>query len=133
MLIFIDDSGDPGFKLGGGSTNYFVIVLVIFHDPLEAEKTALAIKKLRRELGFSHSEEFKFFKSRKEVRIKFLTAINQYDFKIRSLVVNKSVIRSHQLQTKKDKFYAYFIKEVLKHSDGSILEANIKIDGSGGR
>ena len=48
MLIFIDDSGDPGFKLDKGSSAFFVIALIIFDDELEAEKVALAIKELRR-------------------------------------------------------------------------------------
>lgn len=61
MLVFIDDSGDPGFKLEKGSTSHFVIAMVIFDDTLEAEKTALAIKELRRELQFSDNSEFKFF------------------------------------------------------------------------
>ncbi len=43
------------------------------------------------------------------------------------------MIRSDELRSKKDKFYSYFIKEALKHNDGKILEARIKIDGSGDR
>ncbi len=50
MLIFIDDSGDPGFKFSKGSSFYFVICLVIFDDNLEAEKASITIKELRREL-----------------------------------------------------------------------------------
>lgn len=36
MLVFIDDSGDPGFKIEKGSSSVFVIALVIFDDDLEA-------------------------------------------------------------------------------------------------
>ncbi len=25
MLVFIDESGDPGLKLGSGSTDYFIV------------------------------------------------------------------------------------------------------------
>ncbi len=35
MLIFIDDSGDPGFKVAKGSTNVFVIGLIIFRERIE--------------------------------------------------------------------------------------------------
>ena len=34
---------------------------------------------------------------------------------------------------KKESFYAYFIKQALKFSGGTILEAKIRIDGSGDR
>ncbi len=133
MLVFIDDSGDAGFKLGKGSTDFFIIAMVIFDDELEAEKVAVAIKELRSELGWADYREFRFFKLNSEIRLKFLNKIKPFNFRMRTLVVEKNLIRSDELKTKKDKFYSYFIKEVLKHNDGKILDAKIKIDGSGDR
>ena len=133
MLVFIDDSGDAGFKLGKGSTKFFIISLVIFDDELEAEKTAIAIKDLRRELNFSDKVEFKFCKSSDDVRQKFLNKVCDFNFRIRSLVIDKSLIRSDELKCNKNSFYSYAIKTVLKHSGGKIKNAKIKIDGSGDR
>ncbi len=133
MLVFIDDSGDPGFKFKKGSTGNFVIALIIFDDNLEAEKTAVAIKELRRELNFPDNTEFKFTKSSEKTRIKFLQTVNVFNFKIRSLVVDKSKIRSDELKNNKESFYGYFIKTALKYSGSSIYQASIKIDGSGDR
>ncbi len=76
MLVFIDDSGDPGFKLDRGSSLFFVIAMVIFDDDLEVEKIAVAMKQLKRDLGFSEDTEFRFFKTKRENRIKFLNTIN---------------------------------------------------------
>ncbi len=131
MLVFIDDSGDAGFKLDKGSTEFFIISLVIFDDNLEAEKIAVAIKELRRELKFSDQAEFKFFKSRKDVRVKFLQTVNQFKFKIRSLVIDKKLIKSDNLKNNKNSFYSYVIKTALQYSNNSILNAKIRIDGSG--
>jgi len=133
MLVFIDDSGDAGFKLNKGSTEFFVISAIIFDDNLEAEKTAVAIKELRRNLKFSDKVEFKFNKSRKAVRESFLQAVNKFDFRIRSLVVDKKIIRSDELKNNKDSFYSYMIKTLLKYNNATILDASIKIDGSGDR
>lgn len=133
MLVFIDDSGDPGFKLEKGSSRFFVIAMIIFDDELEAEKTAIAIKELKRYLKFPDGVEFKFSKSSKNTRTKFLQTINLYKFKIRSLVIDKSLIRSRELRMNKDSFYGYAIKTALKYSDDSILEAKVRIDGSGDR
>ena len=133
MLVFIDDSGDPGFKLDKGSTSHFIIAMVIFDDELEAEKTAIAIKELKRKIGFREQTEFRFFKTRKDFRIKFLKTINRFDFRVRCLIVNKSIIRSDELKNNKNSFYAYFIKEVLKNSNNTILNAKIRMDGSGDR
>lgn len=133
MLVFIDDSGDPGFKLEKGSSKYFVIALVIFKDGLEAEKTAVAIKELRRSLRFPDNMEFKFHKSKSAVKEKFLNTINRFDFSVRCLVVDKSKIYSGELKNNKNSFYSYAIKMVLQYSNNEILDANIKIDGSGDR
>lgn len=132
MLVFIDDSGDPGFKLDKGSTSHFVIAMVIFDDELEAEKTAVAIKQLKRDIKLGEKTEFRFFRTKNNYKIKFLETINKFDFKVRGLVVNKSVIYSNQLRNNKNSFYAYFIKEALKHS-GDIIDAKIRMDGSGDR
>ena len=132
MLVFIDDSGDPGFKLDKGSSKFFVIALIIFEDELEAEKTAIAIKEFRRTLGFPSMVEFKFHKSSITTRTGFLKTINPFHFKIRSLVIDKSKIHSHELRHNKASFYSYAIKTALKYG-GSILNAKVKIDGSGDR
>lgn len=133
MLVFIDDSGDPGFKLGKGSSKFFIINAVIFDDYLEAEKTALAIKELRRELFKRDDVEFKFHKSKKETRIKFLECIRKYNFRIRCLAVDKNVLYSPVLRSDRNSFYSYIIKTMLKYSNNTILDAKIRIDGSGDR
>ncbi len=133
MLVFIDDSGDPGFNFEKGSSRFFIIAAVIFDDELEAEKTAIAIKEYRRLLKFPDNVEFKFSKSRREIRQGFLRTINKYEFRVRSLVIDKFLIRKDELKYQKDLFYSYAIKLLLKHSGGTILNAKVRIDGSGDR
>ena len=133
MLVFIDDSGDPGFKLERGSTSHFVIAMIIFDDDLEAEKTAVAIKELRRKIGFSDNAEFRFFKTRNKYKIEFLKTIVKFKFRIRCLIVDKSKIYSDELKNDRNSFYAYFIKEILKNNDDTIIDAKIRLDGGGNR
>lgn len=133
MLIFIDDSGDPGFKIEKGSSPVFVIACVIFDDELEAEKTAVAIKELRRKLKKSDNFEFKFNKANREFRLKFLEHISRFKFRFRAIVFEKTKIKSDELKTSKQSFYNYAIKMVLKHNFGTIKEAKIRLDGHGDR
>lgn len=107
--------------------------MVIFDDELEAEKTAVAIKELKREIGLSDNAEFRFFKTCQDYRVKFFKKVNKYNFRIRCLVVDKKIIYSDELKSNKNSFYAYFIKEVLKKSNDTIFDAKIRIDGSGDR
>jgi hypothetical protein len=133
MLVFIDDSGCAGFKLDKGSSKFFVISAIIFDDNLEAEKTAISIKELRRELFKRDDVEFKFNKSRKEIRVKFLETVKKHKFRIRCLVVDKELLYSPELKGEKNSFYSYIIKTMLKHSNEAIMDAKIRIDGSGDR
>jgi len=133
MLVFIDDSGDPGFKIDKGSTKVFVIALVVFDDDLEAEKTSLAIKELRRKLRVSDFYEFKFNKTDKKFKDLFFETVKPYKFRIRAIVADKENIRSSHLRDNKENFYNYIIMQVLKHSGGSIKNARLKFDKRGER
>ncbi len=133
MLVFIDDSGDPGFKLDKGSSPFFVIACVIFDDELEAEKAALAIKVLRRELKFSDDHEFKFYKCKPEHKKAFFESIKDIGFRVRAIRVDKSRITAPIFRSRKDKFYNYIIKLVLQHSNGTIVNAKVKLDGTADR
>lgn len=131
MLVFIDDSGDPGFKIKQGSSQAFVICCVVFDDNLEAEKCAVAIKELRRVLKKSDSFEFKFNKCSKSYRVKFLETVKPFKFRIRAIIMTKVDIYSDELKNSKTSFYNYTIKTVLKHSSGKIKNAKIRLDGHG--
>ncbi len=133
MLVFIDDSGDPGFKISKGSTSVFIVGLIIFDDPLMAEETALKIKKLRRKLKLSDDFEFKFNKCRKDFRYKFLETIKDSKFRIRAIVMQKSKIYGQELRTSRESFYKYAIKTVLRYHGGTIEKAKLRIDGHGDR
>jgi len=129
MLVFLDDSGDPGFKVRKGSSACFVIALVVFDDNLEAETCAVAIKKLRRELGLSDHFEFKFSKCCDAFRTQFLSHVASYKFRVRAIVMRKDDIYSQELRHSKESFYRYSIRMVLQHSFGTIKKARLKMDG----
>lgn len=131
MLVFIDDSGDPGFKIEKGSSPIFVIALVIFNDELEAEKTSISIKELRRKLDVSDAYEFKFNKTNRKFKTAFFNAVSSYKYRVRAIVADKKIIYSQRLKTKKENFYNYIIMQVLKHSGGSIKKAKLKFDKRG--
>lgn len=133
MLVFLDDSGDPGFKVEKGSSTCFVIALVIFDDPLEAESCAVEIKKLRRHLKLGDHFEFKFSKCCDRFRTQFLSCVSSYKFRIRAIVMRKDVIYSQELRHSKESFYRYSIRMVLQHSFGTIKKARLKMDGHGDR
>lgn len=131
MIVFIDDSGDPGFKIEKGSSKVFVITLVIFDDNLEAEKTAVEIKKLKRDLKFPDNVEFKFHQSSIRVKRKFLQRVSPFKFRIRAIVVQKENIRSPFLKDNKESFFNYIVMQVLRNNQKVIKNAKLKFDKRG--
>jgi hypothetical protein len=131
VLVLIDESGDPGFKLVRGSTSHFVMAMVIFDDEAVAEQTSKAIAKLRQDLHLK--TEFKFAKSHARVKDSFFECVCAHRFRVRALVVDKSRVYSGNLRTHKEMFYNYFVKLLLEHDNGRLVDARIKIDGSGNR
>jgi hypothetical protein len=129
MLVLIDESGCAGFKLSKGSSSHFVIAMVIFNSDEVAEAASRAISDLKLSLGIN--TEFKFSKTSSERRDKFFDKMHNFDFKVRALVVNKAIIHSPQLRTDKSSFYNYFLKQLIHHDNSALINASIKIDGSG--
>lgn len=133
MIVFIDESGDPGFRVSKGSSKHFVIVLIVFYEEIDAEETALQIKKLKKSLGKKESFEFKFNKCNKEYREKFLKTVQKCNFHIRAIVFNKELVYSNHLKQNKERFYNFALRMVLEHSASTIQKAKIRLDGSGER
>lgn len=110
-----------------------MIACVIFDDNLDAEETALKIKRLRRSLEWRDEHEFKFNKANKQIRLTFLNEVRSCNFRVRGIIADKSVVRSPELRRNKTKFYNYMIKQVLSKSAGSIKNGSIRLDGHGDR
>lgn len=131
MLVFIDESGDSGFALERGSSPVFALAMVVFTDRAEAMKCLEAIVQCAKANGVAG--EFKFNKSRPEVKDAFFHAVSHYNFRVRVLVVEKEQIYSGHLRTNKEAFYQFFMKTMLKFDNGIMKDAKIVIDGSGDR
>ena len=112
QLIFIDDSGDPGFKLKHGSSQLFVITCIIFDSPISAEYTAANLKMLKEQMGWKQEREFKFHRANDKQKKLFFDVAKKHDFKIRTIIVDKSKIEEPNLK-KSESFYSFVIQKVL--------------------
>lgn len=128
MLVFIDESGDPGFKVQGSSP-VFVVVMVIFENGDHASVTQKRIRELGRELKVR--PEFKFSKCKDDYRTAFFEALAPFRFKVRAVVVRKSLVRSPALREVKESFYKFFIRMMMKYDGKTLIDAKVVIDGSG--
>ena len=104
QFVFIDDSGDPGFKFERGSTKYFTVALVVFDDDIDAEETSVIIKKFRRSLGWASHREFKFHQLRSDICCDFLREVMKGNFTIRAMLLDKTKITDNQITQGKANF-----------------------------
>jgi hypothetical protein len=130
MLVFIDESGDPGMKLEEGSSLYFTVALVAFQDREEANAVDQRIGLLRRELRFADNFEFHFNKLRGDLRERFLEAVAPYEFLYFGIVINKTKLTGPGFQFR-DSFYKYTCSLVFENAKPHLDGATVVIDGSG--
>lgn len=132
MLVFVDESGDPGLKKKTGSSKVFVLTLVIFNDRDEANAVDDLISALRSEMQVNNRFEFKFNKLRDDLRKQFLQAVSGRGFVYYSMVINKDKINSKGLSYK-ESFYKYVCSLAFDNARHLLERSIIVIDGSGSR
>jgi hypothetical protein len=125
MLVFIDESGDAGFKIG--SSEFLLISLVIFDDYTEADKTRQIIKDVAKLTG--QKPEFKFSRCNNANKDAFFQAIRPCRFRIRYVCIEKRTIRREVLRDNPMQFYNYTLKTLI--ADSNLTKAKICIDGNG--
>ena len=132
MLVFVDESGDAGLKIDAGSSEYFIVTLVLFEDRDEALRADEQINTLRKELDFRLDFEFHFNKLNSALRERFLAAVAPHGFFYHSIVINKAKLTGKDFQFK-DSFYKYACSLVFENAKPYLDSATVVIDGSGSR
>lgn len=132
MLVFVDESGDSGLKIGKGSISHFIVTLVVFEDHDEAEAVDQRIALLRRELRLHPQFEFHFNKCRPTIRTAFLHAIVPYSFFYYGIVINKAKLYGEGFQYK-ESFYKYISSLVFENAKAHLDNATVILDGSGSK
>lgn len=126
MFVYLDESGDTGFKFAQGSSRHFVVTLLLVDDPVPFHN---AIDELRKSLGFADGNEFKWYKSSEDTRWAFLRMLKKQNFVARVLVIVKTLMTAPHLK-KGETFYNYLVQLVLRHDNGSITDAIVILDES---
>jgi disulfide oxidoreductase YuzD len=129
MLVFIDESGDPGLNIEGGSSKYFIVALVAFDDHDEALAADDRISRLRNEQGFPAKFEFHFNKMKPSYRRRFLEAIASYNFFYCAVVIDKSKLTEREFQFK-ESIHKYACGLLLEDIKPRLNNAIVVVDGS---
>ncbi|WP_160309190.1 DUF3800 domain-containing protein [Corynebacterium aurimucosum] len=127
MNIYIDDSGDGGFKFRYGSSVHLVFVAVIFDSPQVLEPLSDRIELVKRQTNYQG--EIKFSKSSSKVKMALLKEIGGTDLRIRAIAADKRFIYSKKLRENPAALKAFLIRMLLSKHDKTISNAKVFIDG----
>jgi len=132
MLVFIDESGDPGLKIEKGSSRFFTVSLVIFEDKEEALACDQRITLLKRELGWEENSEFHFKRNSDKIRRAFLQAVAPYNFFYYGIVINKEPEKLWgEGFRNKSSFYKYACSLVFQNAKDKLENSTVVIYKSG--
>lgn len=132
MIVFVDEAGDTGLKLKQGSSQFFIITLVIFDEDDEALACDQRIALLRRELGVGQEFEFHFNETPRRIKDHFFKAIVPYNFFYVSTIINKKNFYGEGFKFK-NSFYKYACRLVFDNVKQYLEHAIVVFDGSGSR
>jgi hypothetical protein len=130
MIAFIDEAGDTGFKLNQGSSEFFIITLVIFDQNDEAAACDQRITLLRRELGLAADFEFHFNETPDFLKRLFFKAIVPYNFFYVTTIIAKKNLYQEAFKYP-NAFYKYACNLVFDNARQYLERAIVVFDGSG--
>jgi len=134
MLVFIDESGDPGRKLDKGSSPFFTVAMVTFEENETAAACDERISLLRYELSLPQDYEFHFISNSRKVRLAFLEAVAPYDFFYHAFALNKDPSKLYGAGFNfKGPLYKYVCGLVFQNAKPYLADATVIIDKSGDR
>jgi hypothetical protein len=123
MLVFIDESGDGGYKFEKGSSLFLVFVAVIFKNPEEADKLNKEIEKYKIKNKIVSGRELKHSKLNKKQKIFLSDLFKKYNLNIKTHIYKKD---SHN---KIDNLYKITLENFLKINEECFYTKTIFIDG----
>lgn len=125
--VYIDDSGDGGFKFGKGSTSHLIMSACVFSHPSEITSAVGMIDDCARARGITN--EFKYSERSESSRDHFFESITPARFNVRAIIIDKSLIYSDKLRSSSEALKSYGIRMLLTKNFGQIRNAKVFIDG----
>ncbi|NIR68121.1 MAG: DUF3800 domain-containing protein, partial [Aliifodinibius sp.] len=125
--LWLDESGDRGFKFNKGSSRFFVIAAVFFVEE-GLNETEQAITDLKTRLNLPPDYEFKFSRSSYTFREEFLKMVLQLPVEYKAIVIDKQNLTAPALIHQPQQLYAEAVKRLLYDNNPPIVKATLMLD-----
>ena len=113
FVVYIDESGDEGFSLGGGSSDWFVLSAVITRKAHDLETVKL-VDGVRTQLGKPEKKPLHFRDIKHEQRLPYVQAIAKADLRTVSVLVHKPSLKEPEKFRERYRLYFYSVRYLLE-------------------
>lgn len=127
IKLWIDESGDCGFKFNKGSSKFFVIAIIYLFDENE-NKIEKTINQLKLKLQLTEDYEFKFSRCRDNFRKEFFKVIAKLPIQYKAIVVDKKKIKPFDLKFQPQQLYCELIRRLLYDNNPPLEKAILIMD-----
>jgi len=127
--LWLDESGDSGFRFERGSSKYFVVVFVYLEGDNIDEETAKIekqINRLKEKFSLTADYEFKFSRCKNKLKQEFLEESLKFPIKYKVIVVNKKKLGPPVLKSRE--LYCEMVRRLLYDNDPPLKKAIFVVD-----
>jgi len=127
--LWLDESGDSGFRFERGSSKYFVVVFVYLEGDNIDEETAKIekqINRLKEKFSLTADYEFKFSRCKNKLKQEFLEESLKFPIKYKVIVVNKKKLGPPVLKSRE--LYCEMVRRLLYDNDPPLEKAIFVVD-----
>ena len=131
-VVYIDESGDEGFRFNKGSPDWFVLSAVVTKKSFDLETVKLVDHVRANILNRTDTNPLHFRKLKHEHRIPFLYQIQQANLKAVIVLVHKPSILNVEIFQQKNRMYFYAARLLLERVSWYCRDHfNNQVDGDG--
>lgn len=112
FVAFVDESGDEGFKMETGSSEWFVLSAVIVRAEIELQTVKL-VDDVRTQIGTAPGKALHFRKLEHERRLPVIERISKAPVRIMSVLAHKPTLKGSTLVTR-PRLYFYCTRLLLE-------------------
>ncbi len=126
MYVFIDESGDAGYKFESGSSRYFVVACLILRRAEQVDLLRQSLNEIKFAFNWRFDQEFKFSKMKPALQARVLEGVDFATLCVRVFYIDKSEYPRGYLS------HSEMLKLSLQRISEDLVEAIVKIDGASG-
>jgi len=115
FVIYIDESGDEGFRFKDGSSEWFVLSAVITRKTEDLEVVKL-VDRVRATLRKDPQYELHFRDLRHEQRLAYINEISQAHLRVVSILMHKPSIYEQEVFQQRYRLYFYAVRYLLERA-----------------